>query len=92
MNEPQSNKLLLILAKLNEISQKLDNKGDSEIPQYLSIKTVAAMLDMEENAVRQMIHRREIPSYKLGRRRLVRLDDLTMVMVEYRTMDDILNN
>ena len=90
MDESQIN-LRMILAKLSEISRKVDRQGNSDVPQYLSIKKAAAILDMEENAVRQMIHRREIPSYRLGRRRLIRAEDLERVMVKYPAIEEVLN-
>ena len=80
----------IILGRLDLLGEQIAQMENGKVPRYLSIKSVARMLDLKENAVRQLIHRRALPSLQLGRRRLVLLDDLQKMLVRYPSKDEIL--
>lgn len=49
--------------------------------EWLSSKDAAYFLSISEAALRMMVHRGEIPTYKLGRRLRFRLDDCRRLFV-----------
>lgn len=80
----------IILARLDLLGAQIAQLENFKMPRYLSIKSVGVMLDLNENAVRQLIHRRAIPSYRQGRRRLVMLEDLQKTLVRVPSKDEVL--
>ena len=80
----------LVLARLDHLGAQIDQLQDLKLPRYLSAKSVGVMLDLKENAVRQLIHRGVIPSYRFGNRRLVLLEDVQKLLVRYPSKDELL--
>ena len=89
MTEPLTD-TQIILARLDQQGAQIDQLKDLKLPRYLCAKSVGVMLDMKENAVRQLIHRRVIPSYKFGSRRLVLLEDVQKLLVRYPSKDELM--
>ena len=54
--------------QLKLIKISLESIKETSPAEYLSIKLVARLLDLSEEAVRSMIKRREVSFYKLGSR------------------------
>ena len=50
---------------------------------YLNIPTAAEKYGLTEGALRSLIKRREVPSYKWGTRRLVKYSELEALLVRY---------
>ena len=50
---------------------------------YLSLPIAAEMFGLTVSALRSMIKRREIPSHRLGTRRLVKYSELEALLVRY---------
>ena len=89
MTEPLTD-TQLVLARLDQLGSQIDQLQDLKLPRYLSAKSVGVMLDLKENAVRQLIHRRTLPSYRFGNRRLVLLDDLQKLLIRYPSNDELI--
>lgn len=53
--------------------------------QWLSTRDLAGMLRVSENAIRIMVHRNQIASYKLGHRLRFRLKDCQALFVKKGT-------
>jgi excisionase family DNA binding protein len=58
--------------------------GESPSPLLCSVAETASLLNITERYVAKLIASRDLPSVKLGRRRLIRHDDL-MKFIESRT-------
>ena len=56
---------------------------------YLSPATAARIFDLTEQAVRSMIKRRDIPSYRLGTRRILKYSELETLLVRYPSKADM---
>ena len=54
----------LILRRLEDVLSQLKELNNHKPPKYLTIKSAATRYDLSEEAVRGLIHRREMPFYK----------------------------
>ncbi len=57
----------------------------SDTPRYISIKQAAEIIPgMTEGAIYKRVQRREIPSYTIGRRRLLKSDEFIRWVESHR--------
>lgn len=79
----------MIIQRLERLSTQIRDLEDCRLPQYLSPKTVAFVLDTTEKSVRSILRNRDIPYYKAGRRVRILLDDLEKYLIRHPSMDEM---
>ena len=84
--------LTRIEAKLDVVLRALRAKEATRLPNCLTIKSAADQLGIPDSTLRKMVDRRKIPSFKLGRTRLVSVNDLKKSLIRIPSEAEILDD
>ena len=81
--------LRILRDQLELIKFSLESVNETRPAEYLSIKSVARLFDLSEEAVRSMIRRREVSFYKLGSRVRLLPKDIENLLIKHPSVDEI---